>query len=64
MSNVGQRERKTQNRVVKFFKEQLNYEYLGDWEYRENNRNIETSILTKWLKNRGISEALITRPLR
>lgn len=64
MSNVGQKERKTQNRVVKFFKEQLNYQYLGDWEYRENNRNIETSILTKWLKSRGISEALIFRTLR
>jgi type I restriction enzyme R subunit len=32
MSNVGQRERKTQSRVVNFFKEQLNYDYLGDWE--------------------------------
>jgi len=32
MSNVGQLERKTQNRVVKFFTEQLNYDYLGNWE--------------------------------
>ncbi|GAC20298.1 hypothetical protein GARC_3340 [Paraglaciecola arctica BSs20135] len=26
MSNVGQKERKTQNRVVQFFKEQFNYQ--------------------------------------
>lgn len=64
MSNVGQLERKTQNRVVKFFKEQLDYDYLGDWEYREGNSNIETDLLTKWLKNRGVSEALIKRTLR
>jgi len=64
VSNVGQLERKTQNRVVKFFKEQLDYDYLGDWEYREGNSNIETDLLTKWLKNRDISEALIKRTLR
>jgi type I restriction enzyme R subunit len=64
MSNVGQKERKTQSRVVKFFKEQLNYDYLGDWEYRDGNSNIEADILTKWLEKRGVSEALITRALR
>lgn len=64
MSNVGQLERKTQNRVVKFFKEQLDYDYLGNWEYREGNSNIEKDLLTKWLKGCGISDALITRTLR
>ncbi|WP_375185899.1 type I restriction endonuclease subunit R [Pseudoalteromonas sp.] len=64
MSNVGQLERKTQNRVVKFFKEQLDYDYLGNWEYRECNSNIEKDLLTKWLKGRGISDSLITRTLR
>ena len=64
MSNVGQLERKTQNRVVKFFTEQLNYDYLGNWEYREGNSNIEKDLVTRWLKGRGISDALITRTLR
>jgi type I restriction enzyme R subunit len=64
MSNVGQKERKTQSRVVKFFKEQLGYDYLGDWEYRDGNSNIETGVLAKWLTKRGVSEALITRALR
>jgi len=64
MSNVGQLERKTQNRIIKFFKEQLEYDYLGDWEYRESNSNIEKSLLTKWLKHRGTSDTLINRTLR
>ncbi|WP_394173483.1 type I restriction endonuclease subunit R [Thalassotalea litorea] len=64
MSNVGQKERKTQNRVVKFFKEQLNYDCLGDWEYREGNSNIEKDLLADWLQNRGVADALISRTLR
>ena len=61
---VGQVERKTQNRVVKLFTQQLGYEYLGDWHERENNRNVEEGFLTNWLKKRGVSEALINKALR
>ncbi len=64
MSNVGQHERSTQNRIVEFFQKNLGYRYLGNWEYRANNKNIETDILIDWLKQRGISEALITRTIR
>ncbi|AKH21762.1 type I restriction endonuclease subunit R [Sedimenticola thiotaurini] len=64
MSNVGQRERATQNRLVKFFQQELGYRYLGNWEYRENNRNIEQEILTGWLQQRGVGDALITRAIR
>lgn len=64
MSNVGQRERATQDRVVQFFQTDLNYRYLGNWIDRENNRNIEPAILTAWLEKRGVSTALIQRVLR
>jgi len=64
MSNVGQKERITQDRVIKFFQEELNYEYLGDWHERKNNRNIEPELLTHWLKRQGNSEVLIARALR
>ncbi|QQX80007.1 HsdR family type I site-specific deoxyribonuclease [Shewanella sp. KX20019] len=64
MSTVGQKERATQERVVRFFRDQLGYDYLGNWEYREDNRNIETGQLIKWLSHRGVSEALIKRTLR
>ena len=41
MSIVGQKERATQNRVVKLFRDHLDYTYLGDWHEREDNSNIE-----------------------
>ena len=49
---VGQLERKTQDRIVKFFQDELNYEYLGNWEERENNSNIEEELLSKYLKGK------------
>ncbi|TCN86843.1 type I restriction endonuclease subunit R [Shewanella fodinae] len=64
MSKVGQRERITQNRIVRFFQTDLSYRYLGDWQDRANNKNIEVEILVDWLKKRGVSEALINRAIR
>jgi len=52
MSKVGQLERVTQNRVVKLFQEKLNYRYLGNWEDRDDNSNIEEEILTDYLKKK------------
>ena len=50
MSTVGQRERATQNRVVRLFEKRLGYEYLGNWEVREEeNRNIEEAMLRRFL---------------
>ena len=62
--SVGQIERLTQNRVIRFFQDTLAYRYLGDWHDRENNRNIETEILTDWLKTQSVDDALIPRALR
>lgn len=58
MTTVGQRERRTQNRVVELFHKQLDYEYLGNWEERENNSNIEEANLRKYLTKRGYSQTL------
>ncbi|WP_313209442.1 hypothetical protein [Stutzerimonas nitrititolerans] len=44
-SSVGQIERKTQQRVVTLFQQQLDYHYLGDWADRPNNANIEPELL-------------------
>lgn len=63
MSNVGQRERATQNRIVGLFQNELGYRYLGDRHDRDN-KNIEADILTAWLTQRGYSAALIARALR
>ena len=63
MSTVGQKEKITQARVVKFFRESLNYDYLGDWTDREGNANIEPDLLCAWLKKQGVEDALVTRAL-
>ena len=53
MSKVGQRERVTQDRVVReVFEGVLGYEYLGNWERRANNRNLETRYLRDNLRTR------------
>lgn len=64
MSTVGQRERATQQRVVNLLQTQLGYTYLGDWQYRANNRHIEVELLSAWLRRRGHSDILINRALR
>lgn len=63
MSDVGQIERKTQDRVVALFRDQLGYEYLGNWATRAGNANIETALLTASLKARGYDAPLINRAL-
>ena len=63
MSTVGQIEKKTQQRVVKLFRDKLGYDYLGDWTDRAGNANIEAELLRAWLKKQGYDEALISRAL-
>jgi type I restriction enzyme, R subunit len=52
MSNVGQIERKTQDRVVAVFRDRLEFDCLGNWEYREGNSNLEIHLLEKNLEER------------
>jgi type I restriction enzyme R subunit len=63
MDNVGKPERFTQNRVVELFQHELDYHYLGNWEKREGNRNIEPGLLGAWLAERGYQPAQIARAL-
>jgi type I restriction enzyme R subunit len=62
MSDVGQPERRTQERVIKLLHEHLDYDYLGNWEYRENS-NIEVEWLWQNLKARGYDDNLINKAL-
>jgi type I restriction enzyme R subunit len=64
LSTIGQIEKKTQQRVVKLFREQLDYDYLGDWSDREGNRNVEDEYLRNFLRDKqGYDEELISRAL-
>lgn len=61
MSNVGQIERNAQNRVVALFRDRLGYEYLGNWEGREGNSNVELQLLEMNLEKRGYGAAHIIK---
>ena len=64
MSEVGQREIRTQRRVVGFFQEALGYTYLGDWHDRPGNRNVAEVLVTNWLRHRGHDDRIIDKALR
>jgi type I restriction enzyme, R subunit len=63
MSDIGQTERATQNRVITLFRDELSYDYLGNWQDRPNNSNIEDSLLTNYLTKQGYTPAQITKTL-
>lgn len=63
MSNVGQVERMTQDRVVKLLRDQLGYKYVGNWETRVGNANIEVELLEANLSARGYSDAAIAKAI-
>lgn len=63
MPTIGQIEKKTQQRVVRLFKDKLKYDYLGDWTDRVGNDNIELDLLRAWLAKRGVEKTLCERAL-
>jgi len=63
MNQVGQIEKLTQKRVVQLFRDELKYTYLGNWEDRQNNNNIEEELLTNCLSKKGYSPTLISKAL-
>jgi len=63
MDKVGQIERVTQNRVVKLFQNELGYTYLGDWQQRENNSNIEDKYVSAYLARKGYSSDQINKAI-
>lgn len=63
MSDVGQPERKTQDRVIRLLNEQLDYEYLGNWKDRAGTSNVETALLAQNLRTRGYDDNLINKAI-
>jgi type I restriction enzyme, R subunit len=60
LTNVGQPERATQQRVIALFRDELGYRYLGDWTDRDGNSNIEEGLLTAYLSKNGYTSAQIS----
>ncbi len=63
MSEFGKPERHTQNRIIKLFREELHYTYLGNWEDREGNSNIEEALLSGYLRKQKYTEDSIKRAI-
>jgi type I restriction enzyme R subunit len=61
MSNVGQPERKAQDRIVELFRDSMDYDYLGNWQYRDANSNVEVELLAQSLRDRGYGDNLISK---
>lgn len=64
MSNVGQTERRTQERVIELFRDRLGYDCLGSWQDREGNSNVEVQLLVSNLEKRGYGAAHITKAVK
>jgi len=57
MSDIGDSERKTQNRVIRFFVDKLRYTYLGNL-HDQDNSNIMQDRLRAYLLSRGYADKL------
>jgi type I restriction enzyme R subunit len=62
-TKVGQLERKTQDRVVSLFRDRLGYDYLGNFEERDENNNVEEAYLRPFLMRAGHGDALINKSI-
>ena len=63
MSKVGERERRTQQRVIEFFRNALGYDYLGHWKDRPENSHVEERLLADWLKRQNHSDKVTGKVL-
>ena len=61
--NTVEKERKTQERVIDLFKNELGYEYIGDLQGLDN-KNIREDELRTWLQGRGYSDKLIDKAFK
>ena len=55
-TTIGAKERVTQNRLIGLFRRVLKYTYLGNWEKREGNSNVEEEYLSSYLARRGYTD--------
>lgn len=63
MSDIDKPERVTQKRVVRLFRDELGYRYLGDWTERDGNSNIEEGLLKSFLTRNGYTHEQISMAL-
>lgn len=64
MSTVGQKERKTQQRVARFFQDTLGYEHLGNFHKQENSNILEGHLERFLLDNQECEDDIARRAVR
>jgi type I restriction enzyme R subunit len=63
MRAVGRLERETQDDVVELFSDRLDFDYLGEWKYTEDNSNIDVPRLKENLEARGYDPVHIDKAI-
>ena len=70
MSAIGEAERRAQNRVIDLLSDKqtdapggLGWRYLGDWQKRDGNANIEEELLRPWLLSRGYAPEVVAQAI-
>ncbi|TCZ65187.1 type I restriction endonuclease subunit R [Flaviaesturariibacter aridisoli] len=64
LTNIGKSERATQNRVIQLFEQELQYEYLGNWESGSRTQPIEEYSLYCFLtRTQGYSDTLARKAI-
>ena len=65
MNNIGKSERETQNRIVELFKNELDYDYLGNWEDQQRTQPVEENLLLDFLiHTQGYSELVAKKAVQ
>ena len=61
VNNIGKSERESQNRIIQLFQNELEYQYLGNWQEEERILPIEEGLLHNYLIGKGYSENLASK---
>lgn len=63
MNSIGKPERESQNRIIQLFQNELEYQYLGNWQEEERILPIEEGLLHNYLIGKGYSENLTSKAI-
>ena len=61
MNSIGKPERESQNRIIQLFQNELEYQYLGNWQEEERILPLEEDLLFNYLTGKGYSQNLASK---
>lgn len=63
MNSIGKPERESQNRIIQLFQNELEYQYLGNWQEEERILPLEEDLLHNYLIGKSYSENLVSKAI-